>query len=497
MMNLGCLLVLGVGLIALFAGYPLVGYFMTPKQSNLGAYNTGGTNATGQVPVMTGNFALIDADTPADARTKKPYHVDGPEWDLVFSDEFNVEGRSFYPGDDPFWEAVDLHYWGTNNLEWYDPSMVTTVGGALQVTLDRKPNHDLNYMGGLISSWNKFCFTGGLIEASVSLPGRSDVFGLWPALWTMGNLGRAGFGASLDGMWPYSYDSCDVGTMPNQTRNGLPTNALTMGDKGSGGTLSYLPGQRLSRCTCKGEAHPGPIHADGTPVGRSAPEIDILEAQVTEDTRIGMVSQSCQWAPFDANYEWDITGGNLVINDATVTTLNVYKGGVFQQASSAVSVTDQNCYTQMPRSCFSIYGFEYKAGGAKDGGYITWINNAKPAWTILSAGMAPNTLVEIGERPIPQEPLYMIVNLGISRNFGAVDEVNLVFPTTLLVDWIRVYQPRDAYNVGCSPPNFPTEDYINTYIEAYTNPNLTTWAQYNQENPKNSFAGQCATNSWH
>ena len=91
----------------------------------------------------------------------------------------------------------------------------------------------------------------------------------------------------------------------------------------------------------------------------------------------------------------------------------------------------------------------------------------------------------------------MIVNLGISRNFGAVDEVNLVFPTTLLVDWIRVYQPRDAYNVGCSPPNFPTEDYINTYIEAYTNPNLTTWAQYNQENPKNSFAGQCATNSWH
>jgi hypothetical protein len=38
--------------------------------------------------------------------------------ELVFSDDFNVEGRSFYPGDDPFWEAVDLHYWGTVNLEW-------------------------------------------------------------------------------------------------------------------------------------------------------------------------------------------------------------------------------------------------------------------------------------------------------------------------------------------------------------------------------------------
>ncbi len=35
------------------------------------------------------------------------------EWDLVFSDEFNVDGRTFYPGDDPYWEAADLHYWQT------------------------------------------------------------------------------------------------------------------------------------------------------------------------------------------------------------------------------------------------------------------------------------------------------------------------------------------------------------------------------------------------
>lgn len=29
----------------------------------------------------------------------------------MFSDEFEQEGRSFYPGDDPYWEATDLHYW--------------------------------------------------------------------------------------------------------------------------------------------------------------------------------------------------------------------------------------------------------------------------------------------------------------------------------------------------------------------------------------------------
>jgi beta-glucan synthesis-associated protein KRE6 len=52
----------------------------------------------------------------------------------------------------------------------------------------------------MMSSWNKFCFTGGLIEASVVLPGANNVMGLWPAVWTMGNLGRVGYGASLEGM---------------------------------------------------------------------------------------------------------------------------------------------------------------------------------------------------------------------------------------------------------------------------------------------------------
>lgn len=39
--------------------------------------------------------------------------------ELVFSDEFNVEGRTFYPGDDPYWEASDLWYGVTADLEWY------------------------------------------------------------------------------------------------------------------------------------------------------------------------------------------------------------------------------------------------------------------------------------------------------------------------------------------------------------------------------------------
>lgn len=67
------------------------------------------TNATGQIPDI-GNFGLIDKDTPVEMYNI-PSYKDGGEMVLVFSDEFNTEGRTFYPGDDPYWEAVDLHYW--------------------------------------------------------------------------------------------------------------------------------------------------------------------------------------------------------------------------------------------------------------------------------------------------------------------------------------------------------------------------------------------------
>lgn len=58
-----------------------------------------------------GNRGLIDKDTPQSAYTKPSWMDSSTELQLVFSDEFNTDGRSFYPGDDPYWEAVDLHYW--------------------------------------------------------------------------------------------------------------------------------------------------------------------------------------------------------------------------------------------------------------------------------------------------------------------------------------------------------------------------------------------------
>lgn len=36
---------------------------------------------------------------------------------LQFSDEFNTDGRTFYDGDDPYFQAVDIWYGVTQDLE--------------------------------------------------------------------------------------------------------------------------------------------------------------------------------------------------------------------------------------------------------------------------------------------------------------------------------------------------------------------------------------------
>ncbi|KAH9944099.1 glycoside hydrolase family 16 protein [Epithele typhae] len=488
LMNLGCILFLATAILMLFAGYPVLSYFLRTPLSTQGGFNLGGTNASGQVPDLSGNWGLIDIETPQEWHSYKDFRTN-KDWQLVFSDEFNTDGRSFYPGDDPYWEAVDLHYWATNNLEWYDPKAITTKNGSLEITLSAEPNHGLDYTGGMMSTWNKFCFTGGLVLASVVLPGSNNILGLWPAIWQMGNLGRAGYGATLEGMWPYSYDSCDVGTVKNQTLSGLPIAATNTGvDDKTDFALSYLPGQRLSRCTCQGESHPGPIHSDGTYVGRSAPEIDMFEAQISnfptgDDPLTGQVSQSGQWAPFNEHYEWFNTTDNLVIANASASLANTYTGGVFQQASSVVTITitDQEAY-ELTGNNIPPMAFSTSLGSMA----------LKEAWTLNQAGFAADTRVEIGPRPVPQEPMYLIMNLGMSFNFGTVDLQHITFPTKMKVDWIRVYQDPSNVNIGCDPPDFPTSDYINTYMEAYTNPNLTTWVDdFNQTFPKNSFLGEC------
>lgn len=110
--------------------------------------------------------------------------------------------------------------------------------------------------------------------------------------------------------------------------------------------------------------------------------------------------------------------------------------------------------------------------------------------------MEADPVSQISRRPFPEEPLYIIFNLGISQNFGNPAWDSLTWPNTMSVDWVRVYQPDGEENVGCDPPDFPTKDYINRHMAAYTNANLTLWggteAQggYQQDWPRNRLNPQ-------
>ncbi|GAA5934221.1 hypothetical protein JCM10213_003734 [Rhodosporidiobolus nylandii] len=496
-LNLAAVVVLCLALVFVFAGLPIWQWITKLEAKTYGAAGLGGVNGTGQVPDIPNYRGLIDKDTPDSALTKMGFM--GKELQLVFSDEFNEDGRQFYEGMDPYWTAVDLHYWQTNNIEWYDPDNVYTEGGALVIELTKETDensHGFGYLGGMLQTWNQFCFVGGYIEVAVSLPGSTTVSGLWPAAWTMSNLGRAGYGGSLDGTWPYVGSKNDLGTLPNQTdpTTGEPNLPPSMGDKYADGDLSHLKGQRFSRCTCSSETdHPGPQYANGTWKGRGASEIDIFEATVIAAQGIGEISQSAQWAPFNPGYE--------ILNDTTEvvefydtkfnTIHNTYLGGNTQQVTSGLSETDPDTYNSTTN--FMKYGFEYITS-ERDGwgnGRITWTQDDEPMWTITDRSMAANNVSMVGNRVVTAEPMYILLNLGMSENFGVIQEDKLVFPSKMRVDYVRVYQDKDHISVGCDPKENPTVDYINRNKELYMNPNITVYGDVGRVFPKNSLVDTC------
>ncbi|KAJ7877892.1 beta-glucan synthesis-associated protein-domain-containing protein [Mycena olivaceomarginata] len=233
-----------------------------------------------------------------------------------------------------------------------------------------------------------------------------------------------------------------------------------------------------------GESHPGSKKPGGSFVGRSAPEIDVFEATIggPGTAHIGQVSQTARRA----------VGGAFPSTQASEVPLMLIR----RRAR-----LDQNCY-QLKGQCFSTYGFEYKPGYADplslllhklmDAKYISWITDDKLLWTMNSNMVGADTATEIGARHVPVEPMTFYTNIRHGRpvarpvpsevsgslNFGFIDFDHLTFPAVMRVDWVRIYQDPDNVQVGCNPADYPTADYINQYMEAYTNANLTTWVGF-------------------
>ncbi|KAI4133760.1 MAG: hypothetical protein LQ347_002087 [Umbilicaria vellea] len=385
---------------------------------------------------------LIDPDTPESAMTRRG--IKGEELQLVFSDEFNTANRTFYPGDDPFWTGANLWYGSTQDLEWYDPDAISTYNGTLILQLDKIPNRGLNFRSGMLNSWNQICFKGGALEVSISLAGPGGVPGLWPGVWTMGNLGRPGYQSTTDGVWPYTYNSCDAGITPNQS---------------STDGMSLLPGQKLSSCTCPGADHPTP----GT--GRGAPEIDVIEASADPNLKIGIVTQSYQVAPYDIwyhpNYDF------LEIPNYNTTQMNAYCGGPFQQAISGTTMLNNGWYDGYQ---YQKYAYEYTPGTGGDA-QIGWFVGEDMSYMMNGNAIGPNGNVQ--SRVVSEEPMSIILNLGFSTAWSQIDYKNLKFPSMMHVDYVRWYQASGSSSVTCDPPGYETTEYIAKHPKAYNNPNMT------------------------
>lgn len=487
----------------------LLGFFITPTLGDEDTTTTASAN----------NNNWIDADTPQSAyttQTKVSELVDtAPLFDLVMSDEFNTPGRTFNDGYDPMWTAMNKNDYTNNALHYYDHrNIVTNSDGELEITTtaedtevigfdevkQEKVHLTKHFKSGMLQSWNKFCFTGGIIEAEVVLPGKWNVGGLWPAFWILGNLSRHTYLGSSSNVWPWSLLECTNEEMINS--------------------------QALSACL--GATHWGMEKG----VGRGAPEVDIFEVQpgpVKGNT--GMFKKTWIGEPFmSASYQvapgksWDRPGPGFWpgpdqwyrgIQTGPNTTINIMFYGNWNsfgtksrkhtsrrrlkansQSPSHNYWSDALSYNhQLNSDHFETrhkYRLEWglpsddKDATGLDSGYLNWYLDDEFVLSIRADNIKTFT-----NATVPTEPSSIIFNTAISTDWSfpkpcpkgcpcdvydcksSWEEETCGFPINFCqmlkddapkykVNYVRVYQNKqdERQKVGCSTPERPTRDYI-------------------------------------
>ena len=444
----------------------------------------------------------IDPDTKEE--NKETVGHKGMKYNLVMSDEFEKEGRLFGDGDDPMWCAIDKSdddqtAQGKKSLQYYNSSMVTTRNGKLVIKTDsgdtkwRDWNPYMNgyqtmerhFRSGMVQGWNKFCFTGGILEIKMKLPGRPDVGGLWPAAWMLGNLGRATYESSTNKMWPWSYDTCD---------------------------RAQQNAQEISACDVT-EHYDFNAHQ-----GRGATEIDLMEVMpgksdplpvVTDNLHRPYSSMTLQVAPGipasmkrppsgtrpDMGFHWynNITyGRNVSINPffyGTYLGPTSPKEPAFRSPDEAYQYDAIGSFMQLNETHweeFSVYRLEWEPG---ENGYVRWYVDDEFKFGIGAEGIASATGASI-----PEEPSYVILNTAISTSWGFPTDTPWgcdVFdckvsggqcglwpgfceslPAEFEIEYVRVYQDKNntRHTLGCNPPKFPTAKYIKAHTFKYLTP---------------------------
>ncbi len=460
----------------------------------------------------------IDPETSIGVLTTRR-RKDGRKLALRFSDEFNQEGRGFGPGEDPWFEAVEKPDESNQSIEFYNSSReyVTTKEGALSISTravktefkmwvdDREYNGSKtfvkNYTSGMIQSWNKFCFTGGVLEMRIQLPGHADSGGIWPAAWLMGNLARGTWMDSTKFQWPWSYNRCRA-------------DAVIEG-------LDPFGKQEINACD------PNPGYGMHPYQGRGAPEIDIFEVmpghEMPEKGDVkAFMSTSLQISPGISKQLRPSNGKPLVDPKTGIRSNKTWYEGIEHTPRGAFNdgFWGQECGPEVDQTPDSIhkymedaisvnsdlesthfeehhtYRLEWQPGNSGDPsnpGYLQWWLDDE-----FILGIEGTSLQDLTGSEIPFEPMYLILNTAISHRWGMPEPCpkdtcgacwecydcmnpecqcalpkgmrgcrNL--PAVMSIDWIRLYQDEhdESHTFGCSPPAYPTAEFIAAHPERY------------------------------
>jgi len=428
---------------------------------------------------------------------------------LVFSEEFNVPERTFQDGKDPRWTALEKNDYTNEALHYYSAdNAATNEQGELVITTEatdtdiigedkddpkKKVRKTKHFKSAMLQTWNKFCFTGGIIEAQVQLPGKSEIGGLWPAFWLLGNLARHTYVGSSAHIWPWSSNVC---------------------------TEKSFNAQHASACS--EVAHYG-FHKG---IGRGSPEVDIFEVQpgkikantgVYLESSVGQpfMSASFQVAPgrvmrpgpgyWPGPGQWydGLTGGqNTSLNINFYGNYNHFKDDPNPEKSDywsdAVSYNRQLTETHFNSS--HIYRLEWDVPTEDKDGYLHWFLDGKLVFAINGTGIKQGG--SGGE--VSTEPMYILLNTAVSSqwgfplpcpgscpckdfdcnsneyakrcgfNDGFCDMMTKEKKTApqYKIDWVRVYQDptKEEQKVGCSTPERPSRQYIQGHEKLYKTP---------------------------
>jgi len=483
----------------------------------------------------------IDIDTPQNKRTTKSF-IDGTTYELIMSDEFNVPNRSFTDGHDPMWTALDkpdddINENGSGALHYYKSSQITTKNGKLHIQTkkgetswqyyDRQEKkyqtETKQFESGMLQSWNKFCFTGGIVELDMILPGRPNTGGLWPAAWLLGNLGRATYLPSTNMIWPWSYNECNrkyqqpqsisacnvrnhFGLNPNQGRGATEIDIIEMVT----GVPEPLPDSDIMYPYADFTLQVAPGIPRDRPQSGFPPKTQITKERNGHPTG----EEGQKW------YQGLEFHGNTSMNtffygtfmDATEPKEPVQRSQ--SQTFQSDSVGAMHQLTNEHFNTLHSFRIEWQPG---PGGRLDWFSKAYRVddsteesiegdgkgtdWVKLYS-IEGESLEELVGTQIPNEPTTLILNTAISPAWG--------FPFTIpdwctkkcydcedpacacnyqpgfcnmmkdegvdfVIDFVRVYQSKNdtahvgnPHTLGCDLAEYPSREYINGYADRYT-----------------------------